>query len=522
MGFNTIHLLPITSIGSDGNKGTLGSPYAIKNPYELDRRLAEPCLELDVNAQFEAFVEAAHRFGMRVVVEFVFRTASKDSDWIREHPEWFYWIDASVADRDPSDPDKKGYGNPVFDDKTLKLIKKQVEKDEDYTDLPPPPEGYRAIFSDPPQKVVLRDGRFIGKTAGGKEVRIPGAFADWPPDDVQPPWGDVTYLKMYDHPDYNYIAYNTIRMYETKLAVKKYEQKDLWEHILNIIPHYQKQFAIDGVMIDMGHALPHDLMRAIVKRARENNHDFAFWEENFALTKKSRKEGYNITMGYLWGEEHDTVKLHKFMEMLDEEGSPIPFFATPETHNTPRAAWRKGGTVFSRAALVLNSALPGVLFVHQGYELGEVTPVNTGLGFTPEDLKQYPSSELPLFSEAVLSWTNEEAFIPLLTNVIQLRRTWQDIICNGDPETFRFCDSDNPDVVCYVRTSEDKRRAIVIVVNLDCMKPREASIALPLLQREVLDQLSGRRWSKSGDSYTFFLQPGEGLFLTSAGDGESS
>src|SRR5882672_8807676 len=29
LGANVVHLLPITSIGSDGNKGTLGSPYAI-------------------------------------------------------------------------------------------------------------------------------------------------------------------------------------------------------------------------------------------------------------------------------------------------------------------------------------------------------------------------------------------------------------------------------------------------------------------------------------------------------------
>ena len=33
LGATVIHLLPITSIGQDGNKGTLGSPYAIRNPY---------------------------------------------------------------------------------------------------------------------------------------------------------------------------------------------------------------------------------------------------------------------------------------------------------------------------------------------------------------------------------------------------------------------------------------------------------------------------------------------------------
>jgi starch synthase (maltosyl-transferring) len=84
VGFNTVHLLPITTIGQDGHKGTLGSPYAIQNPYRIDPRLAEPALGLGAETEFAAFVEAAHHLGLRVVVEFVFRTASKDADWAAE------------------------------------------------------------------------------------------------------------------------------------------------------------------------------------------------------------------------------------------------------------------------------------------------------------------------------------------------------------------------------------------------------------------------------------------------------
>ena len=103
MGVNTIHLLPITSVGSDGNKGTLGSPYAIKNPYEIDPNLAEPNLGVGADNEFAAFVEAAHHLGMRVVVEFVFRTSAKDGDWVAEHPEWYYWIKAKIEDRLPGE-----------------------------------------------------------------------------------------------------------------------------------------------------------------------------------------------------------------------------------------------------------------------------------------------------------------------------------------------------------------------------------------------------------------------------------
>ena len=86
LGINTIHLLPITEIGVQGRKGDLGSPYAIKNPLKLDPLRADPIVDCTVEEQYTALIEAAHRLGMRVVQEFIFRTASIDSDWIAEHP----------------------------------------------------------------------------------------------------------------------------------------------------------------------------------------------------------------------------------------------------------------------------------------------------------------------------------------------------------------------------------------------------------------------------------------------------
>ena len=111
------------------------------------------------------------------------------------------------------------------------------------------------------------NGRYIGLSDGGKRVRIPGAFADWPPDDNQPPWNDVTYLRMYTHPDFNYIGYNTIRMYDARLARPEHVNRPLWDRIVGIIPYYQREFNIDGVMIDMGHALPMALKAEMVKKA---------------------------------------------------------------------------------------------------------------------------------------------------------------------------------------------------------------------------------------------------------------
>jgi hypothetical protein len=144
--------------------------------------------------------------------------------------------------------------------------------------LVPPHKIYRDFFTSPPvpELVVKEDGKYIGALPDQTRVKIPGAFADWPPDDNQPPWGDVTYLRMYDHPDFNYIAYNTIRMYDSRLATPQHENRPLWERVVGIIPYYQREFHIDGVMIDMGHALPMALKSEMVKTARTIDPNFAF------------------------------------------------------------------------------------------------------------------------------------------------------------------------------------------------------------------------------------------------------
>jgi starch synthase (maltosyl-transferring) len=508
MGCNTIHLLPITAIGKDGNKGTLGSPYAIRNPYELDQRLAEPFHGLGVEAEYAAFVEAAHRLGMRVVMEFVFRTASKDSDWIPEHPNWFYWIDESIPDRDGDADHEHGYGNPRFSAEELNVINLRVRRN-DTSSLPPPGMAYRQMFRPAPEEIVKEGDRYIGILGDGTRVRIPGAFADWPPDDVQPPWNDVTYLKLFEHPGFNYIAYNTIRIYDARLATVEHENRGLWNNIINIIPHFQKHFGIDGVMIDMGHALPKRLKQSMVERARKIDPDFAFWEENFAISIKSRQEGYNATVGYLWSDEHIPAKLREFLHMLQSQDVPVPFFATPETHNTPRAATRPGGLNFSRMVMAVNAFLPAVPFIHQGYELGETFPVNTGLGFTPEDIAALPSHTLPLFSQSALCWDRPEQISDFVARVMKLRADWSDVIVNPSTRGIQVVDCGNASVLCFLRSSPSGDKSLAIVANMDVHTGAHVAVALATDLDILTDELSAAECGRGDGGFRIDLAPAQ-------------
>ena len=489
LGCNTIHLLPITAIGKDGNKGDAGSPYAIRNPYQLDQGLIEPSLNLTVEEQFAAFVAAAHHLGLRVVVEFVFRTSSKDGDVIAEHPEWFYWIDASVPDRQAHSADPAHYGMPIFTPQEADHIIRQVEMD-DLNNLMPPHAAHRQQFLPipDPANVQMIDGQWRASYPDGRVGRIPGAFADWPVNDSQPPWGDVTYLRLYDHPDFNYIAYNTIRMYDNRYAQPENIVRPLWDYIINIIPHYQTSFNVDGAMIDMGHALPMQLKQELVAKARQINPNFAFWDENFQATIKSVHEGYNAVMGslpFMLPHPHD---LQHHISHLAYEGLPIAIFGAPENHNTPRAASRYGGTAFTKMAVAISAFLPTLPFIHNGLELGDSRPINTGLGFNKEEIAQWPSDQLALFSAFGLDWQNADPNIyAWIAKVLSFRQIHIDLFSDLSAETIGILGSDNPNIRGILRRSADWSKKFGLIYNSDMFHYQEVWMPIPSGRTDLFD-----------------------------------
>lgn len=105
MGFDTIYTLPITKNSTRYKKGEMGSPYAVKNFFELDPILKDPMTdELSIEEEFAALIEACHILGIRFVIDIIPRTSARDSDFILEHPDWFYWI--KVSDREKYGPPK--------------------------------------------------------------------------------------------------------------------------------------------------------------------------------------------------------------------------------------------------------------------------------------------------------------------------------------------------------------------------------------------------------------------------------
>jgi glycosidase len=113
LGVTVIWLMPIHPTGKDKQKGTLGSPYAVRDFDAVNPDFGTP-------AEFKQLVAAAHARGMKVFIDIVANHTAWDSNLISKHPDWYTrnaagqivppnpdWID--VADLDYSNPDLRRY-----------------------------------------------------------------------------------------------------------------------------------------------------------------------------------------------------------------------------------------------------------------------------------------------------------------------------------------------------------------------------------------------------------------------------
>lgn len=82
LGIKLVWLMPIHQIGLKNRKGSLGSPYAVRDYYSVNE-------ELGTLDDLKAFVSKAHDLGMYVILDWVANHTSWDNVLVNEHPEWY-------------------------------------------------------------------------------------------------------------------------------------------------------------------------------------------------------------------------------------------------------------------------------------------------------------------------------------------------------------------------------------------------------------------------------------------------
>ncbi len=82
LGVDILWLMPIHPIGELKRKGSLGSPYAVK-----DFQAVNP--ELGTLEDFKSLVDSAHAKGMKVIIDWVANHTAWDNHLITQHPDWY-------------------------------------------------------------------------------------------------------------------------------------------------------------------------------------------------------------------------------------------------------------------------------------------------------------------------------------------------------------------------------------------------------------------------------------------------
>lgn len=114
LGVDILWLMPIHPIGEENRKGSLGSPYSVKDYFAVNP-------EFGTLEDLKNFVNAAHALGMYVILDWVANHSAWDNPMRFEHPEWYsknsqgnfhptpWWDWSDIIDFDYNVPEMRQY-----------------------------------------------------------------------------------------------------------------------------------------------------------------------------------------------------------------------------------------------------------------------------------------------------------------------------------------------------------------------------------------------------------------------------
>ena len=520
MHVDTIYLNPINSIGEIGRKGEAGSPYAIKDFYEINPDFDDPSTKTNCDDEFKAFVDASHKQNMRVMLDFVFRIAAYDNSLLIDRPEWCYWRNHNS--RSPRDIDNNV--TPCvskIEDAMLEAYKRKFNK--------LPDDGKKIvirnnIMGDKPNlnqdlnTITWKDANLTPKEILDALKDIYGVVPTQagPPDLNDPQvWSDATFLR---------IGKNDPPI------------EDLWKYIENVIPYYQNKFGIDSARIDMAHDINPVLFDRIIDKAKGVDPDFSFFAEDFCAdystfwrgdgTKKPENKKFNAACGNIhWiPSDHPEISPNELKRWESGYISDWAFnkaqfsdgliWGTPETHDSfTRSAASNGGILHSKESFLRYSFYPKMFpAIVGGFELGEEVrkkkdnEVEKCILFDYKGLDSWlnPDEEngyKTQYSENATKISGKN-IIDYIRKVTEIRNKYKDIVTDLHSDSFYPINTNHSSIYAFARIPMTRHKdghinnkALLIVQNMNSDNPEYMSISKNMVQNMLRYYFSGQNKS---------------------------
>jgi glycosidase len=493
----------ITMDDPDVVKGRAGSPYAVKDYYDVD-----PDLAVDVKnrmTEFESLVTRTHKHGLKVIIDF-----------IPNHVARTYYSDAKPAG-------VKGFGEEDNKDKAF-------DPQNDFYYLPGNsfivPDGINAggdTFQHP-----LKDGKFDetpAKVTGNNVFAAKPKIDDW---------------------------YETIKLnYGVDFQDNKKTYFDpvppVWIKMRDILKFWAGK-GVDGFRCDVAEMVPVEFWGWVIPQVKEVNPNLVFIAEAYDPKEyhKFLTEGkfdflydkvglYDGLKRLIRNEPKGDIKEIKHVWSKESRGFSSNMIRFLENHDEERiaSAGFAGNPWYAKPAMVISATLSsGPVMIYFGQEVGEPGKGVEGFGGEDNRTTIFDYWGVPEHQK----WMNEGLFNggKLSEDQKKLRSFYQTLLNfskqNKAVSAGKFYELNNQSEFnnrhyAYIRFNEKDR--VLVVVNFDREQPLKTSIRLPedlrqalqikdnttLTFRNALTQESFRIKNAS-DAIPVHVAPSDALILT--------
>lgn len=481
-GFTTLVLHQLFELDQPRCPHDYAMPYAIKHPLKIATYLGDPLLEgIDLKEQFHMFMQAAHHYEFRIICNTSPARLGRNNDLLKEHPDWFYWINKD-DEKQYHAPSLKGLPANCLPSKNACKLLYQQKETRTHLDM----FVYDPYTSDPKRyKEWLDQQKTVDLTAIEKQFHITTApmFSDQI-NTTLPNQTEATYLRFYrDQPldQAPYLLQDTLR---PDLFAGKIAMEEVWDFLCECAEKLVSDYEFDGLFIDEAWLLPQKLLKCVIQSVRKqkaqccillncsDEQAFVKWKR-IGVNAISGSSAYSIFDGDMQAYRSFAYsRLHANALLM----------AASEFSDTPRITQYQGGESLAKALMFMNLFLPNAI---PYYTSGQLSLEKQPQYLSPYASLHYqnalPNSDIRSHKQSFtdkffFTYTRGDYHILLnqMERFTKLRQQYLPAILSDEAIIPVWFDKPNDPGIGFTFTLKD--HALLVVCNIDAINGQSLTI----------------------------------------------